>query len=359
MHLIALSQDKMILTHGKTRDRMISYGGIVEKLTIVLFGAGVPREERIAPTVVIVAPGGGNKLSAFIRGVQALYRIAADERGLLTAQDPFFLGLVAIMLGRMAHAPVQIQVHTDCFSKAYRSESLLRAFQAFLASFVLRRASCLRAVSERVARSVRTITSAPVSVLPIRVFVDGMPVSRPAEFHGAFTALAVSRLSKEKQLHVLIDAIARTRGIDLVIVGDGPLRNSLEMRVKRLELGDRVRFAGRKEDTRAYYQHADVFVQCSRYEGYGMTLVEAALSGLAIVTTDVGIVGDVLRKDDEALVVPADARAFADALSRLRKDAEFSRALSARAKARAESFQLSEAEYLAKYKEALLTCMPR
>ncbi|HEY4474191.1 MAG TPA: glycosyltransferase [Candidatus Paceibacterota bacterium] len=357
MHLIALSQDKMILTHGKTRDRMISYGGIVEKLTIVLFGAGVSREERIAPTVVIVAPGGGNKLSAFIRGVQALYRIAADERGLLTAQDPFFLGLVAIMVGRMAHTPVQIQVHTDCFSKAYRSESPLRLFQSLLASFVLRRAACVRAVSLRVAERIRSVSAVPVSILPIRVSFDPTPIPRPSEFRDVFTALAVSRLSHEKQLHTLIGAVALTHDIDLVILGDGSLKERLESNIQRSGLDERVRFAGRKENTAAYYQHADAFVQCSRYEGYGMTLVEAALSGLPIITTDVGVVGDILRKDDEALVVAADPRAFADALMRLKGDTAFAHTLGVRAKSRAESFQESEAEYLAKYKDALSSCV--
>ncbi|OGG43073.1 hypothetical protein A2841_01495 [Candidatus Kaiserbacteria bacterium RIFCSPHIGHO2_01_FULL_48_10] len=358
MRFIALSQDQTILRSGKTQDRIKSYGTIVDELTVILFGVGVPHEEHISPNVRIIASGGGMKVSAFIRGVQTLFRIA-PQYDLITAQDPFFLGFAAVWAGRIKKIPVQIQVHTDCFSKNYWSESFVRVLQALLASWVLPRAACVRAVSERVAKRVRQMTSAPVSVLPIRVSVDAIPTPRPTIFHDRFTALAVSRLSHEKQLSVIIDALAQTQDIDLVIVGDGPLRVSLERRAKERDVAGRVRFEGGQNDLSAYYQHAQAFVQCSRYEGYGMTLVEAALAGLPIVSTDVGIIGDMLRPDEEAIVVSAQPKEYADALGRLQTEREFAYALGARAKKRAESFQKSEAEYLADYQHALAACAVR
>ncbi len=358
MKLIALSQDKTLLHAGKTQDRMISYGSIVEKLVIVLFGIGVPQEVHISPSVTVIFAGGRTKISAGMRGMRALFRASA-EYNLITAQDPFFLGLAALIIGRLRGVPVQIQVHTDCFSPLYRNESLLRAFQVRLAAFVLRRAFCVRAVSERVLGGVRAVCNAPVAVLPIRVSVGETSAvrPRPPEFRGAFTVLAVSRLSHEKQLHILIDAIALIKDVDLVIVGDGPLRLSLERRAKEGGVEGRVRFAGRQEDTTAYYQHANVFAHSSRYEGYGMTLMEAALAGLPMVTTDVGIVGDVLKGGEEVLIVAPNAEAFAGALMRLKNEEAFASTIGAKAQARAVGVLRTESEYLAEYSKALQTCL--
>ena len=64
-----------------------------------------------------------------------------------------------------------------------------------------------------------------------------------------------------------------------------------------------VVFAGWSDDIVSYYKTADLFLLTSDYEGYGMTLIEAAAAGCPIVTTDVGAVGEIITKDN-ALVCP-------------------------------------------------------
>jgi glycosyltransferase involved in cell wall biosynthesis len=77
-------------------------------------------------------------------------------------------------------------------------------------------------------------------------------------------------------------------------------------------------FLGDRPDARALMGSASVFVQASAYEGYGRTLIEAALAKVPIVTTDVGLVGTVFQNGVDVLAVPVgDTTAFAEALIRL------------------------------------------
>ena len=73
---------------------------------------------------------------------------------------------------------------------------------------------------------------------------------------------------------------------------------------RHLGLADRVIFLGDRPDARALMASAQAFIQASAYEGYGRTLIEAALAKVPILTTDVGIVGEVFKGYEEVLSVP-------------------------------------------------------
>lgn len=101
--------------------------------------------------------------------------------------------------------------------------------------------------------------------------------------------LSLSRLAYEKNIHALIDAmpdiLAVKPAAQLLIVGDGPARKTLERQVRQLGLTDHIQFAGeiRNEEVHHYYQMADVFVSASDSESQGLTYDEALASDLPIV----------------------------------------------------------------------------
>ncbi len=357
MKILMLSQDMQIFSETPVALRMRDFGGIFDETLIVVFGTGLRREHTLAPNVHAIAPGGENKVVAFFLGLRELLKQSAQKKfDVISSQDPFFLGVAALTVAKKRRLPLQVQLHADCFSSAFTSESLRRHFESLLARTVIRHASCVRVVSERIARSVEKITHAPVSILPIAVSNEvkkDMP--NPPAFRNRFTFLAVSRLTKEKQIHLIINALVRVPEADLIVLGEGPLKKSLEFRVRSLGLGGRVQCMG-QQDPAAFYAHADAFVQASLHEGYGRTLVEAALAGLPIITTDVGIVGEILRDGEEVLVVAADAESIAKAMQRVVSDAPFAHALGEHAKEAATSRMLSPELYLARYKEVMHTC---
>ncbi len=100
--------------------------------------------------------------------------------------------------------------------------------------------------------------------------------------------VGVGRLSREKGFDLLIEAFARADRADwqLVIVGDGPERASLEALAGKLGIQDRTRFAGAVKDPFQILGAAKVFVLPSRYEGFPNALLEAMASGCCVVSFD-------------------------------------------------------------------------
>lgn len=155
------------------------------------------------------------------------------------------------------------------------------------------------------------------------------PSNHPVFSHQslALSLLTVSRLTAQKSLDTLLDAVAllRARGIDatLCVVGDGERRGALEEQATRLKIKDRVEFVGMlpQAELPRYYSACDVFVLPSVREGMGLVLAEALLCGAPVVATNSGGIPDLVRDGETGLLFPErDAPALADALEKLARD---------------------------------------
>jgi len=180
-----------------------------------------------------------------------------------------------------------------------------------MADTVLRKADGIRVVSERIRTSLvaRYGSRIPVpSVIPIYVASERPPSVELPPHQFPFALITVSRLEPEKRIDDILDALARIRErfpvVGLIIVGEGRERERLERVVSDKKLGDRVLFTGARTDARGLMQSAQGYIQASAYEGYGVTLLEAALARIPIITTDVGIVGEVFKGYDDVLSAP-------------------------------------------------------
>jgi glycosyltransferase involved in cell wall biosynthesis len=129
-------------------------------------------------------------------------------------------------------------------------------------------------------------------------------------------ALVVSRLAREKNLELAIDALACSRhsGGRLAIVGDGPHRAALEERARQARVAGRVCFVGALPPSALpdVYASGDAFVFPSTTETQGLVLAEALAAGLNVVAIDTPASRDVLA--GRGRLVPPDPHAFARAL---------------------------------------------
>jgi glycosyltransferase involved in cell wall biosynthesis len=148
----------------------------------------------------------------------------------------------------------------------------------------------------------------------------------------AFVVGWLGRMTEIKRVDQLLEAfavLARKRDdAYLLLVGDGPLRGALESQALRLEIMPRCRFVGFREDVAAVFAACDVIALTSANEGTPVSLIEASASGLPVVSTEAGGVGDVVRDGETGFVLPTAAAApFAERLERLASDHELARRL--------------------------------
>jgi glycosyltransferase involved in cell wall biosynthesis len=154
--------------------------------------------------------------------------------------------------------------------------------------------------------------------------------------------LAIGRLIEQKDHATLLGAFARVRDdipdARLTILGWGRLEEATKARVRELGLEDAVLLPGRVEPA-AWLARADVFAHTSRWEGFGIVLLEAMLSGLPVVATRVSAVPEIVVDGETGILVPVgDEVAIAAALSALLADPERRQRLgeAGRGRARAE-----------------------
>ncbi|MGT2445745.1 glycosyltransferase family 4 protein [Ensifer adhaerens] len=150
---------------------------------------------------------------------------------------------------------------------------------------------------------------------------------------------AVGRLTRQKGFDLLLEAFARIAKTHpdwkLVIWGEGEARLELEAQRDALGLSNRVEMPGLTPRPGLWLETADAFVLSSRYEGWGIVLLEAMAAGLPVVSfaCDWGPTDMIANGEDGILVPNGDIAALADALSNLMAD----EALRARLAANAEA----------------------
>ena len=159
----------------------------------------------------------------------------------------------------------------------------------------------------------------------------GLPPDRPV-------VLFVGRLTAVKRPDRLIDAMAsvlqRLPEALLVIAGEGDLFD--ETRLKAEPLGPSVRFLGWQQDLNRVYAAADVAVLTSDNEGMPVSLIEASLSGLPSVTTNVGSASEVVVDGVTGRVVEAKVGSVANALVEILRDKDLRSSMGEAAKKHSE-----------------------
>ncbi len=139
--------------------------------------------------------------------------------------------------------------------------------------------------------------------------------------------LFAGRLEKQKGVEYLLKAVnlLDETEFEVVITGDGEEADRLRLIAKELHIEDRVTFSGRVDEKGLLeqYQNCDIFVLPSVWEGLPLTLMEAAASGLPVITTDVGGITSVFVHEENALIVrPGDVKQLARNMQKVVLDKE-------------------------------------
>jgi glycosyltransferase involved in cell wall biosynthesis len=173
---------------------------------------------------------------------------------------------------------------------------------------------------------------------------------------------SVGRLVEQKdyptELRAFSIAAAHVPGLRMAIAGDGPLRSMLERLARELAIADRVRFLGHWRDVPGLLRSVDVFAMSSKFEPFGVALLEAKAAGLPIVATAVNEIPDIIGDGGSGLLTPpGDASAMAASFVKLALDRDCRLRLGARARleARQHSLPAAVAAYESLYDSSLET----
>ncbi len=157
-------------------------------------------------------------------------------------------------------------------------------------------------------------------------FLD-RPLMRRVVSNRRFRFVCVALLTENKGTHLLLQAFARQFATDarvtLDIGGDGVERPRLEQLAGHLGVKDRVRFLGAlsRDQVVEVMESADVFVLASRYETFGVVVIEALALGKPVIATRCGGPENIVREHDGLLVPAGDINALAEAMQQMRVDA--------------------------------------
>lgn len=313
-----------------------SAGGIarhVSQVTSVLDGTeGLVVDVACPPDLPIAMPKESFDLRIpnGVRGhpdaIKALRRLVRDGSYDVVHAHGLRAGVDAAVAARR-HCPVIATVHN--LVRPEIAGAVRARLDRLAEPLVVRLADRTLAVSQEIADRLKT--AAPGSARKIEVMYLGVgeppevrrdraEVRRELSVPGDRSlAVTVARLAPQKALHVMLQALAMAKtSPTLAILGEGPLEPQLREEARRLSLEHRVRFLGFRSDVADVVAAADVFCLSSVWEGVPLSVQEAILLGVPVVSTDVGGMNEIVVDGHSGrLVAYGDTDALAAAVDEI------------------------------------------
>lgn len=321
MHVLSIGSDrKLFEQNSAVAQRSVLYGKKIGHLCIIVFSLKSQKFEitKLSPEVTVYPTNSVSRFMYVFDAIRRAKEVVVTEKfvrgeSVVTCQDPFESGLVGFRVARHFNFPLHLQVHTD-FLSPYFKTSILQRIRVLLGKFLLSKADGVRVVSKRISDSfashgIQLKHSAQVMPIVINVEEKVAPDLHPVQFpEFKFKIVMMSRLEKEKRIEDALTAfktvLTEYPHTGLIIIGSGRQMASLKEYGDMIGVGQSVRFVGWSENPELLIKSADVFLSTSEYEGYGMSLIEAGLWGVPVITTDVGVAGEVLVDGQNSYICP-------------------------------------------------------
>jgi len=260
------------------------------------------------------------------RAFAALYRLIRQNRFDIVHTHLSKAGMLGRLAATCAGVPAVVHTyHGDVFQDYFGQgvSRVLLGLERLIGRATHRSLVVSDALGRRY-REYRVARRATVRTVPNGVWANGFRMRTPGVGTGTRVG-TVAMFYPIKRLDLFL-SMARTvlevrADAEFVVIGGGGGAAVLEASVR--DLGDRVRFLGIRYDVPELLRTLDVFVQCSDYEGAGVGMMEAMLSGVPVVATAVGGVPEVVDDGETGFLVPrGDVAALSQRVSRLLGDAD-------------------------------------
>lgn len=163
------------------------------------------------------------------------------------------------------------------------------------------------------------------NVIDIKSILKKSTAFYPSEFNNdKFNIVTVGRLTEQKGYDISITAakILKEQGIDFkwFAIGDGRDKNKLERLIQKFNLKNNFILLGRKNNPYPYIKNCDLYVQFSRHEGFGLSVLEARVLNKPIIVSNLPVFKEQIRDKQNGIIASFDEENLFASIKELYKD---------------------------------------
>lgn len=189
---------------------------------------------------------------------------------------------------------------------------------------------CVSKADRNLVLKYKTILPEKIITIKNGIDIDKFKVKRELELENSFTLSSIGRLHPPKDFSTILRAlkliISQIKNVKLLIIGDGPLRKSLEREARRLALGDYVKFLGFRKDIPVLISISDLVILSTKWEGLPLVPLEAGAARKPIIASNVeGVRETIIDGETGFLFKFGSARDLADKILKLSRSKELSK----------------------------------
>jgi glycosyltransferase involved in cell wall biosynthesis len=252
----------------------------------------------------------------------------------ITVHDypPFYNSLGASWLSRQSRVPFLLEImHIPGLPYAGSfKESFYKIFTRARIASIARAARAIRVINQHQTKDFLIRAGVPASKIEYipAMYID-LDVFKSEPREKKYDIVYAARLEKNKGIKNLLSAVKRVKSnrpnVKLCVIGDGPLRPSLEEYVRNHGLGPNVDFVGwqnQPQEVAQLFNASKVFVNPSLNEGGPRVVLEAMACGLPTITTPVGLMIDIIKNRENGLLCGFDSVSIAESIEEMLNDTE-------------------------------------
>ncbi|MDX1802259.1 MAG: glycosyltransferase, partial [Marinobacter sp.] len=290
-------------------------------------------------------------------------QVKAFRPDIIHLHHPFWLGSLGLFIGRRLRIPVVYTYHTRLEHYAHFVPLPGMLFRNLISHALIKRFAnkCDGVIvptysAEEYLRmiGVKSDTFVQPTGIEYQRFQtveedDIQALREKLGLHNERVLISVSRLSNEKNIDFMIDAVASLKTCTespfrLLIIGDGHQRDRLQSRIDELGLQQQITLVGSvPPDTMAtYYRLGDLFLFASKSETQGMVILEAMAAGLPVVAVRSSGIDDVVRQGYNGYKTPENRDQWRDRVLQLLDDEALRKTLSAHALTFARDYSVEQ-----------------
>jgi L-malate glycosyltransferase len=221
----------------------------------------------------------------------------------------FFSGSFLPLISEMENIPYLITEHWSGFSSKEKVDDSIQLIKSAYSK-------CQTIISVSSVLTNKISDYFDKDILQIPNCVDFKAFKYESVKFPVFTFISIGYLHQRKRFDLLLDQFKLFQDFNkpsqLLIIGDGPLRDELQQKVKQLKLDKCVTFTGAltRSEVQKYLSMSHVLVSTSIFETFGMTLVEALACGIPVITTNTGGSESIMTDDRFGYMVSENATDF-------------------------------------------------